>query len=136
MSSQDGFSQQSTQDDGRSSIRRRGDLAHQNKPSQLQIRPTTKLPMITSSDNDPIRTSVDHAVLKRVVDQEARLAEQASLIKRLETKLDHALHTSTQMQKDMAGHMAELPSMMHKFSEQLRSMHVPMHEHMHFIRLL
>ena len=61
---------------------------------------------------DSARAGLDHTVLKRIVEQEARLAEQAALIKRLEAKLNCALETS--------GHIrAEVSHMPQKICEQL-----------------
>jgi DNA repair ATPase RecN len=63
-------------------------------------------------------------VLKRIVEQEARLAEQAALIKRLEAKLNCALETS--------GHIrAEVSHMPQKICEQLTEQEERCHTLMH-----
>ena len=145
-SSQDGggFSQQSALDEGgHLSARRGGGESARRGGSESARRgggsthAFKALPLLSPSVSkfggggggsggatDSARAGLDHTVLKRIVEQEARLAEQAALIKRLEAKLNCALETS--------GHIrAEVSHMPQKICEQLTEQEERSHTLMH-----
>ena len=113
-SASQGFSQRSSQDDGNGP--RLNGLG--GAKAQFLCPSTSKFGVGGSasiskfgaggSEATSHRPSVDHAVMKRVVDQEARLTEQAALIARLEAKLDKAVQSNTQLQATVA----QLPATM------------------------
>ena len=82
-SQNDTFSQFSSLDDGGGGhlSARRSSSVHQYKAPPLSV---SKFGGSGGSDAGNPRATVDHAMQKRVADQEGRLAEQAVVIKRLE----------------------------------------------------
>ena len=133
-SSQDGggFSQQSALDEGghlsarrgggesarrggSESARRGGGSAHAFKALPL-LSPSVSKFGGGGGGTDSARAGLDHTVLKRIVEQEARLAEQAALIKRLEAKLDCALDANGRIRAEVSHMSTHMPQ---KICEQL-----------------
>ena len=94
--------------------------SHSKAPSLLTPSMSKFAGMKGGAPKQPHTAAVELAVLKRVVDQEGRLDEQATLITRLESKLDCAVEANRQLRDQMV----ELPTMMRALSDQLHEAQV------------